>query len=165
MKAYAGEPRRKDQAMGTRTLVAVTKLGIACCVALLSLLATVDAAAQSLYWTGFHIDGSGSVNRLDLATGLSTVLVVDGRPMSIVVDEQRGKMYWHENNRFWLIRANLDGTGFEVVFEGNPLQGGFPQHVIDSSAGKIYWRDQMLLPTLIHRECLTLFRQALQADS
>src|SRR5262249_25395568 len=73
----------------------------------------VDARDGFLYWT----DNSG-INRAKLDGTDITNLLPYGQvniPLGITLDVSRNKMYWADYGNGTIERANLDGTGREVV--------------------------------------------------
>lgn len=106
-----------------------------------------------IFWTetgGFNVD-AGSVwsaafdgsGRTPIATGLN-------RPIGIAVDEINGHLYWAEDGvglerPSRIVRARLDGTGQEVLFD--ELTDGFTNAqmlALDLANGHVYWTDFML---------------------
>ncbi|HMB71315.1 MAG TPA: hypothetical protein VKU85_18540, partial [bacterium] len=110
--------------------------------ALLVTLGEPAFAEGRLYW----VNGSSPSGMLGVADpdGGNVQVLVDGldTPACVATDLTSGKVYWAENNLLGsrIQRANLDGTGVEVVVPDSGLdEARFL--AIDSAAGKLYWVD------------------------
>jgi hypothetical protein len=99
----------------------------------------IDGSDGKMYWTevggdtvGVQIDRSnidGTSRETLLTTGLS-------QPMDIALDVEAGKMYWTDNALYSVRRANLNGSGIEVLVTGQTSAWGI---ALDTVAGKMYW--------------------------
>jgi len=79
----------------------------------------IDDASGHLYWTESS-DGVDRVRRSNLDGSSSTTLVQKNLFgfNDVAVDSTNGKIYWSEGNS--ISRANLDGTGLDVVVGTSP---------------------------------------------
>ena len=82
----------------------------------------VDAAAGHIYWTdmGNVSANDGAVERADLDGSNMKIIVPAGgtfTPKQLKLDSARGKLYWSDREGMRILRANLDGTGIEVLVE------------------------------------------------
>ena len=108
---------------------------------LLVVIAAPRASAQTVYWTDI---GSNKIQRIALATGVGVEdLLTLGQvftPVDIVLDQTGGKMYWTESTLadFMIQRANLDGSGLELLVTGLVSPSGIE---LDVAGGKMYWTD------------------------
>ncbi len=76
--------------------------------------AGLSAGARYIYWT---VPGAGRIDRCKVDGSEVTQLITGlTSPKAIVVDVGRGKLYWAEPDG--VHRANLDGTGAELIFPG-----------------------------------------------
>lgn len=96
---------------------------------------TLDASGTKMYWTD---RGSSSIQRANLDGTQAEDLVTSGliEPVRIVLDDAAGKMFWTEASPadFMISRANLDGSGIELLVTGltspsgiDLIAGGGPQ--------------------------------------
>ena len=92
----------------------------------------VDGRGEKIYWVN---SGNNMILRANLNGSAAEELVVHGKPRQIEVDGGSGKMYWIDASS-GIHRANLDGTGVEVLIAdiGNARGLG-----IDPLEQKIYW--------------------------
>ncbi len=85
----------------------------------------LDIAAGKMYWTNgnpsnrimrANLDGSSSENILcnALCAGGEVNAAIDS-PTYIALDIASGKMYWTDRSADHIMRANLDGTGSEIL--------------------------------------------------
>jgi len=115
----------------------------------------LDIAAGKMYWTNGN--PSGRIMRANLDGGSSENLVCEticaggevnasiDAPNYIALDIASGKMYWTDRFADHIMRANLDGTGSEIII----CQAGCgqinadvdaPQGIaLDLAIGKMYW--------------------------
>lgn len=97
--------------------------------------------AQAVYWADLGPTTNGRIVRTNLAGGAFTPLVNAGgnRPAGLAFDTMRGKVYWSEyfspNGTAAVRRANLDGSGAELVVSTGPSYGV----AVDPAGGRIYW--------------------------
>lgn len=76
--------------------------------------AGLSAGARYVYWT---LPNSGRIDRCKVdGTELTRVVTGLSNPRAIAVDVGRGKLYWGDSAG--VHRANLDGTGAELVYPG-----------------------------------------------
>ena len=92
----------------------------------------VDGRGGKIYWVN---SGNNKILRANLNGGAAEELAVHGKPREIEVDSESGKMYWLDASS-GIHRANLDGTGVEVLIAdiGNAQGLG-----VDPVGQKIYW--------------------------
>lgn len=81
-------------------------------------------------------DGGAAVEELDVIPDADWLVV------GLHVDDSAGKIYWVHGSSFQgrISRANLDGTGLEVLHSGLTLPRGLAH---DPGAGILYWSDQI----------------------
>lgn len=76
----------------------------------------LDIAGGKMYWSHSGSDGlaivRSNLDGTDQATILSHLSSFDGIITGIALDLELGKIYWTDS---WLMRANLDGSGAEIV--------------------------------------------------
>ena len=92
----------------------------------------VDVRDGAMYWT----DTNASIIWRGNLNGTGAEIVVDDfgwEPLGVALDSGNGKMYW--NDRQGVKRANLDGTGEELLTKG--AAGGFI--ALDLVAQRMYW--------------------------
>ncbi|HUW61594.1 MAG TPA: hypothetical protein VMZ06_11350 [Candidatus Bathyarchaeia archaeon] len=90
----------------------------------------VDGAGGMIYWP----DGA-SIKRTDLE-GVHTLASAQNYPLGVALDIGAGKMYWCCMYAGTVCRANLDGTGQEVLLTGENV----PNEVrVDATNQKIHW--------------------------
>lgn len=88
-----------------------------------------------LYW----IDTAG-IHLTDLTNDSDMLLIpLETQAFAIALDTSGGKLYWTEEGS--IQRANLDGTGIEVLFQEDP--GLFYGIALDTREGKMYWTDSV----------------------
>ncbi|UCG17658.1 MAG: DUF5050 domain-containing protein [Phycisphaerales bacterium] len=96
----------------------------------------LDAVGEKMYWLE-----PGRVRRADLdGTNAQTFPYSGASSQFIALDVAGGKMYWTESryDRIW--RANLDGSGMEVLVD-LPGDSTFRGIALDVAAGKMYFAD------------------------
>ena len=87
----------------------------------------LDSEGAKMYWTESDAGDNRNqrIRRMNLDGSGVEDLIVDGLrlPAEIVLDVQRGKMYWVERGLFYRIRrANLDGSDVEdLVTQSDPV--------------------------------------------
>ncbi len=93
-----------------------------------------DTAGGRIYWTAFP----DSIRRAELdGTNIQTLLSGRAGPSNIELDVARGRMYWTEPDLGQILRASLDGSSVELVYEG-----GEPLNLkLFPSDGEPYWSD------------------------
>ena len=92
----------------------------------------VDGRGEKIYWVNI---GNNKILRANLNGSATEELVVHGKPRKIEVDGESGKMYWIDASS-GIHRANLDGTGVEVLIADIGDAQGLG---IDLLMQKIYW--------------------------
>lgn len=103
----------------------------------------VDATGGKLYWTD---EIAGTVQRANLDGSNVEVLAISRIPVGIALDRLNSKLYWSEyplccTFSAQIVRANLDGTGKEVVYI-SPRQTNMEQIALDVGIqGKVFWAD------------------------
>ena len=106
----------------------------------------IDSGAGKIYWadgTAGHIfranlDGSGQETILSGLNPLSNIPGNMGGPNNLTLDTVNGKIYWISSFDHTIMRANLDGTGQQVILSGLNEPSGL---ALDANSGKIYWTD------------------------
>lgn len=116
----------------------------------------LDPLGDALYWTlagsnGSSIrrvgtDGSGGEVVLPVPPGGATESGDEIRlPEDLAIDPAAGKLYWTDRDRAEIRRANLDGSGIELLVDtsggGLSRPGGI---AIDPAAGLLFWTDTAL---------------------
>ena len=102
----------------------------------------LDMQRKEMYWTeiDFDLDTSG-IWRAGL-DGSNAEQIIQQRimryPVHIQLDHREEKIYWADRERKTIQRANLDGSGFEVIIgsDHNPYN-----LALDTGAGHLYWND------------------------
>src|SRR6266540_3644013 len=80
-------------------------------------------------------DAAASGGRMEEIFGIDVL----GVPLGVAVDAAGRKMYWTDISYYTIERANLDGSGREVVTHTNPSE---PFGIaLDVAGGKMYWTD------------------------
>ena len=107
----------------------------------------VDAATNKLYWANGNFNSS-TIRRADLS-GASSELLLSGLKLvrGISLDSVSGKFYWANSpsagNASGLIeRANLDGTGREIVYTDEPYDPALSYvgpPTVDAVNGYVYF--------------------------
>lgn len=109
----------------------------------------LDLVNGKMYWVQ---DGNNSLRRANL-DGSDVETLISGSvngvssPRGVAVDPAGGKVYWADeaNNIEAIQRANLDGTGIELIAGGPGAVGADLEDVqyiaIDVAMGKVYWVD------------------------
>jgi DNA-binding beta-propeller fold protein YncE len=93
----------------------------------------VSTNRHELYWTTLR-----AVQRSSLDGGPPTFIGGAECAMGVALDTARYKVYWADECGNAIRRANLDGSGDEVVLSGLESPRGI---AVDSPAGKIYWAE------------------------
>jgi DNA-binding beta-propeller fold protein YncE len=101
----------------------------------------VDEITGMMYWVDFE---TGKIIRSNDNGRLYQELVTEGldKPTSLALDTWKRKMYWSDEGQQQIGRANLDGSGMELllsVTDGLDRPGNI---ALDLGAGKMYWSDQ-----------------------
>lgn len=111
----------------------------------------IDVEAGHIYWTnmGVYAEDDGSIERSNLdGSSLKTIVPVGGTftGKQLVLDKKNGKLYWSDREGMRVMRANLDGSGIEILIEpGRGDQARKDQRnwcvgmAVDLAGGKIYW--------------------------
>src|SRR5262245_58463423 len=102
-----------------------------------------SAVAQHIYWADLANTGAGRIARGNLdgsnvidvtTTGLSQ------QPSAVAIDQIEAKIYWTDGLALGgagaIHRANLTGTGAEMIVPNAGLSGGI---AVDPINGKVYW--------------------------
>jgi hypothetical protein len=103
----------------------------------------VDSGREKLYWSDLSPEG-GRILRADiindsLLTNRETIVSGLGRALGIYLDVESGKLYWVDDMRDRIERANLDGSGVETIAETNVHRPS--SVVVDRVHGRVYWVD------------------------
>ena len=82
----------------------------------------VDVEAGHIYWTNMGSVGAndGSIFRADLDGKNLRTIVPEGRthtPKQLQLDKRNRKLYWSDREGMRVMRANLDGSGIEILIE------------------------------------------------
>jgi hypothetical protein len=107
---------------------------------------TLDLANDKVYFGDF---GTNVIRRCNLdGSGLETVLTVGvDQANGIALDLGNDKIYWTDMQTSfvtnYVARANLDDTGFEVLYQGLGTSSGLMNIELDLDAGKMYWADEI----------------------
>lgn len=116
-------------------------------------LVNLDAAPGQVYWIRSNItQGLSVIQRSSLAgDGVETVLDIPAalgpppgsfwNPSRLTIDPVGGKFYWNDATIPSIYRANLDGTGAEVVLTKANIVNGL---TVDPVGRKLYWTDATL---------------------
>jgi hypothetical protein len=98
------------------------------------------ASASSIEKIYFGDTGHDKIRRCNLNGTVVEELVTTGLGAvgSIVVDRTGGKMYWTDWTGSTIKRANLDGSGVEILVSG---LGGPYGIALDTGSGKMYWTE------------------------
>lgn len=120
-----------------------------CSVVSACILPATATSAEWIYWAD---NNAHTVNRLNIQSGVSDLLVhTESANLGIAVDSFLGKMYWTDNGAFQdplargrIYRSNLDGTGQEVLYTASLPRGdeSVGQIALDLSSNQIYWGDE-----------------------
>lgn len=115
------------------------------------LLLCVEVFAQKMYWANSHNAPNPDDNWIQRANSDGShvqTLVSSGfdTPYGIALDVEADKMYFTDlvgSSTGQVMRANLDGTGFEVLVSGL----GAPAFIdLDIAGGKMYWASFLNMP-------------------
>jgi DNA-binding beta-propeller fold protein YncE len=111
----------------------------------------VDPAAGHIYWTNMGVPNldDGSIERCDLDGANRVVIIPQGvthTPKQLHLDRAGRKLYWADREGMRMMRANLDGSGVEVlVAAGDPERdrGDATRWCVgvtlDAARGQLYW--------------------------
>jgi hypothetical protein len=111
----------------------------------------VDVAAGYIYWTNMGVPSrnDGSIERADLDGGNRRFIVPEGgtfTPKQITLDRKNARLYWSDREGMRVMRANLDGSGIEVLVQTG--EGDHDRHdqtrwcvgiAVDTVHGHFYW--------------------------
>lgn len=105
-------------------------------------VAVEPASGRLFYFDGSRLVRGDADGRNEAIVLKSLVLPYSGTQRSYnaynaVIDPKHGTIYWSANLS-WIARANLDGTGFEIPFNGGAHIGAIALDPLDE---KIYWVD------------------------
>lgn len=107
---------------------------------------TLDAVNGRVYFGDF---GSNVVRRCNLDGSSIETVITNGvdQANGIALDLDNDKIYWTDMQTSfvtnYVARANLDDTGFEVLYQGLGTSSGLMNIELDLSAGKMYWADEI----------------------
>lgn len=107
----------------------------------------LDRERGKVYWTANDGAGSARVIRRANVDGSVVETLVSGRePSDLAVDATGGKLYWTDYANDIVARSNLNGSGFEILYEvgANLNPGGI---VLDLDDGKVYWGQDISGPS------------------
>lgn len=107
----------------------------------------LDPFADKLYWTettggavGIHRMNLDGTNQEALVTAAGGADVQD--PQGIAVDPLGGRIYWTDASRAEVWRANLDGSGVELLADGSSHGLQQPMGIaVDPIAQWLFWTD------------------------
>jgi len=111
----------------------------------------VDAVAGHIYWTNMGVPNldDGTLQRCDLDGGGVATIVPQGvthTPKQLCLDRTGRKLYWADREGMRMMRANLDGSGVEIlVVSGDVVadKGDATKWcvgvAIDHARGQLYW--------------------------
>src|SRR5437773_11253084 len=82
----------------------------------------VDVEARHIYWTNMGVPNrnDGSIERADLDGRNRKTIIPQGgtfTPKQLQIDKRNGKLYWSDREGMRVMRANLDGSGVEILVE------------------------------------------------
>ncbi len=100
----------------------------------------IDADGGFMYWSD---SGQDTIYRADYPSGGSvTPLITTDGPFGLDLDLVNGKIYWAKQSgpigTRRIGRANLDGSGAEILVTGNDPQGV----AVDPHGNAMFWSDQ-----------------------
>src|SRR6267142_2250409 len=104
----------------------------------------VDSAAGYIYWTNMGVPhrNDGSIERADLDGGNRRFIIPEGgtfTPKQLHLEKKSGKHYWSDREGMRVMRANLDGSQVEILFEGLPEPIDLE---LDLEHRVLYWTDR-----------------------
>lgn len=107
----------------------------------------LDLDHGKVYWTSN--DGAGStrvIRRANLDGSVVETLVTGREASDLAVDAAGGKLYWTDFVNDIVARSNLNGSGFESLYEvgANDNPGGI---ALDLEDGKVYWGQDISGPS------------------
>lgn len=104
---------------------------------------TVDALSQLVYYGNL---ATGQIRRCAY-DGSGDELVVSGGddPVGIALDLDAGRLYWTDAQTVtnYIARANLDGSGFEVLVDFPLESSGLSDIRVAPDIGAVYWIDEI----------------------
>lgn len=107
---------------------------------------TVDFPAGKIYWTEDFAFSPDRIRRANLNGSRVETLIDTGlsNPIGIAVDSSAGKIYWAEEDAGTISRANLDGSGSEVLVQvaAGPSNAGLSGLELDLDSGTMYFSDE-----------------------
>ena len=100
---------------------------------------TLDIARGKMYWTAHT-----KIQRANLdGSHVEDVVARGGNDLQgIALDTTSGKMYWTDSSSNKIRRANIDGSGLEVLADFDDTGGLIWGIDIDADSGKMYWTDR-----------------------
>ncbi len=104
---------------------------------------TLDLANGHVYYGDF---ATGEIRRTNLDGSNDQLVVLGGDdPNSIALDLSGGKLYWVDAQTVtnYVARANLDGTGFQVLVSFGVASSGLVDVQLDVANGSVYWADEI----------------------
>jgi len=81
-------------------------------------------AAASLYWTGGHVRGAGTLMKLALSSGATPVLLIDGQTHPYAIAVQDAFVYWTDLVDGTILRTAAAGPGDGGVRTASRLAAG-----------------------------------------
>lgn len=102
----------------------------------------LDRSNGKVYWSISSTAATGKIRRSNFDGTDSEIAVQSGdaffRPGAVAVDGAGGKIYWSDQVVDVIRRSNLDGSGIEIVWNGDEQVS--PRGIaLDLRGGKIYW--------------------------
>jgi len=107
---------------------------------------TLDLVNGKVYFGDF---GSTVIRRCNLdGSSLETVITTGvDQANGVALDLDNQKIYWTDMQTSfvtnYVARANLDDTGFEILYQGLGTSSGLMNIELDLTAGKMYWADEI----------------------
>jgi len=97
---------------------------------------TLDVPGGKMYLSEGLINQEGFISRYNLdGSGRETILRGLSKPTQFALDIPRGKIYFADQSSSGIRRANLDGSGQEVLVPRTGAEG----IALDVARGKVYW--------------------------
>lgn len=103
-----------------------------------------ELPAQTIYWTEYWPEERTSRILRAGADGGDVEVVLEqtiDQPVTVVVDQTNGHIYWTDSDRLSIQRANLDGSDVVKLVSTGPNDSPFGL-ALDIAGGKIYWTQQ-----------------------
>src|SRR6266568_5143179 len=104
----------------------------------------VDVEAGHIYWTNMGVPSKndGSIERADLDGKNRVTVIGEGETFTakqLHLEKKSGKLYWCDREGMRVMRANLDGSNIELLFDGLPEPIDLE---LDLKNRFIYWTDR-----------------------